>query len=325
MRKFFYFIVASLVLAGCANNEILDKVPESKVLTIGVNISQDNHATRSTFNEEETGAWSVVWEAGDKIKFCYEYTINEIMHRDLVDGEIISVNETDPSKATAAVTIPEAITTNMVPYKIYAATGCGYIGTPDKPIMTANSSGIVVNTEPTDLLVQRNLDKNPRNFLDRNIMIAKTTTDVAYDATNVGLKFKQAGAVFDVRISVPSTSGNNFKGRTIYLESATDWVYEAGTAQYDMINDTWSGTPSKIMKLYESKTNLDFAPGQTGQLITWFVSTGAPATDLTFWLNKNASGQHQHQVFSGTIEFENGKHYILARNWDGKDLVKPAP
>ena len=321
----------ALMIAGCANNDIIEPQdgvlvlePEKKVLNITASFETPAE-TRAIL--EENGATLVKniqfkWETTDVIQFCFEQDGTRVTNTTNVTGV-----SADGRTAQFSITVPQPAIDVAQPYKLYAYRSSR------KSEITAGSE-LIANSTIAVLPVQQ-YSYQP-NLADQAIVFSIwSEKDVpANSGSNIALPFKHLGSMMTLNLkNTGATAITDLHSLVLQANPQVNWMYNrfegGGGAQFDMSTGTFVPGQEQY-----SFTLTFLAPSQTinpGQAITyyaWFVPNpaitsmtwqlvslkppGATQSDITGLSNPNKTINQSLVV---------GKNYVLFANIS----VNPSP
>lgn len=316
-KIFFALFLGALILAGCAENEIIDTnrsadVLQGKTFTLTATMPGDGPDTRIALTPGQGNypAVTLRWEEGDRIELCLVQAGKKVKQTVTVKN----ISQPDGKTAEFEVTVPSDFTAST--FDVYGIYGGG--GLSDANPAQANISPANITDNPPVALTGE-------NSLQSKKMVALTfsQTGVSTASPDVNASFAHLGSMICLRLKNTGSELLNTEGKVFVLSSSNSSQWQVyGNYSFDITagaNFTAGETDARFA------SEQAIASGQTAELWTWIVPTGNNTGSLDFWMYDaaNSAYKRSNNFLPGRDNLQAGRTYYINAEWNGSEFTFP--
>ncbi len=301
-------LAISIILLGCTREEPSVKPEAGNIVTMTASMTDDSSTTSTKVNlgQEEMNI-KLTWKAGDQIHlvFLEGGTAKAKTTVTLAAGNIFASGK----KASLSFAIPAAITGDK--FDIYGVHGGGGFeseGSYNLLLPTAaQSTGTSLEALQTN----------------NAVMLKFSKTDIPKSNPCVSVSFAHLGSLF--HIALKNTGASTMSGITkaeLVSSSAIQANQNSGSATYNPVDGTFTGTSTTGTSLPFDISSTDLAAGGTLNFWGWYPSVaGENWPSLGLKINTTGTTYSSSNAKDArTSAIEAGKAYHLYATYDGTQL-----
>jgi hypothetical protein len=316
-KIFFTLFLGTLILAGCAENEIIDTnrpeyVLQEKTFTLTATMPGDGPDTRIalTSGPGNYPAVALRWEEGDQIELCLVQAGKKVKQTVTVKN----ISQPDGKTAEFEVTVPPDFTGPT--FDVYGIYGGGGLN---------DTNPALANISPADIPDNSPVALTGENSLQSKKMVALTfsQTGVSTASPDVDASFAHLGSMICLRLKNTGNESLNTEGKVFVLSSSNSSQWQVyGNYSFDITagaNFTTGETDAQFA------SEQAIASGQTVELWTWIVPTGNNTGSLDFWMYDaaNSAYKRSNNFLPGRDNLQAGRTYYINAEWNGSEFTFP--
>lgn len=316
-KIFFALFLGALILAGCAENEIIDTnrsadVLQGKTFTLTATMPGDGPDTRIALTPGQGNypAVTLRWEEGDRIELCLVQAGKKVKQTVTVKN----ISQPDGKTAEFEVTVPSDFTGST--FDVYGIYGGGGL---------SDANPAQANISPANITDNSPVALTGENSLQSKKMVALTfsQTGVSTASPDVNASFAHLGSMICLRLKNTGSELLNTEGKVFVLSSSNSSQWQVyGNYSFDITagaNFTAGETDARFA------SEQAIASGQTAELWTWIVPTGNNTGSLDFWMYDaaNSAYKRSNNFLPGRDNLQAGRTYYINAEWNGSEFTFP--
>jgi uncharacterized protein (TIGR02145 family) len=327
MRKIYLTItfIASILLSGCTHEGLIDDKLPSEQATDGIAGSVitftastpggDSPAphgvaasTRVALEQEASTNIRLTWEEGDQLHLLLVYTAAGEEKTDRQVVEVTNIRE-GGKQADFSISLPSDITET---FNLYGVYGGGGLDAENPKLAVLPAAGESVAGSLAELQASKTV-------------MLRFATEVNTSSPAFSVNFEHVGSLFNIQLENTGTSTlSGIKQARLVAESTIGAHNNSGSARFDVISGTFTGTASPNELPFELASPVDLAQGAVIEFWGWYPPVAEeawPALSIEVLNSEGVSlATSSNSKPARSAATAAGRAFYLIAEWDGNQI-----